>query len=528
MEVKAFVCEYNNCNLIYENPVTLVCGNTLCNEHLEHLNDKFQCNFCQQEHPIPLNGFALNRTIHKIIESYLYFDPLRRNIKETFDNLHRAIEQYENIDPNIYIYDYFSKIRNKIDLHREELIEEINTKSDELIKKLKEKELKCNLNLTNLEKINLNELKMNILPLWKHELRQPEFSQEKLNELLVKMKDHVQNMQYETKKYKRKLILNELIQFDKLEKSSLFGQLTINNCDFILADDCGELDRNYIQHTNLIRSIQVNENCNKLISASNDKTIKIWNLETGECLKSLKKHQSSVSSVLIISNNKFISGSEDKTIRIWDQESHECLNTLTNESGVSCLCLISDIEIACGCNDGSINIWNLDRLTKIKTIRAHDGWIPYLKLTDNFKLISCSSDKKIKVWNLTTFVCQKELIGHLNTIYFLESNVNLMSCSSDKTIKLWNLETCEILRSILFDHPVYCMEILNDDLISVGIGNDKYGEIQIFNLNKIQMVKSIPAHLSFVYRLSLLSNGGLLSGSGNGEMKLWKLIENKS
>ena len=94
MEVKAFVCEYNNCNLIYENPVSLACGNTLCNEHLEKLNENttFICEFCKQEHQIPTNGMAINKTIHKIIESFIYLDPVRRKIKETFDNLYKSID----------------------------------------------------------------------------------------------------------------------------------------------------------------------------------------------------------------------------------------------------------------------------------------------------------------------------------------------------------------------------------------------------------------------------------------------------
>ena len=41
MNLSAFVCEYEGCNLIYENPVALSCGNLLCQHHLEKFDDKF-------------------------------------------------------------------------------------------------------------------------------------------------------------------------------------------------------------------------------------------------------------------------------------------------------------------------------------------------------------------------------------------------------------------------------------------------------------------------------------------------------
>ena len=57
-DVEGLVCEYEGCNMIYENPVTLLCGNSLCRQHLDNKhddNEKFQCPFCLNEHQIPYN-----------------------------------------------------------------------------------------------------------------------------------------------------------------------------------------------------------------------------------------------------------------------------------------------------------------------------------------------------------------------------------------------------------------------------------------------------------------------------------------
>ncbi len=67
-------------------------------------------------------------------------------------------------------------------------------------------------------------------------------------------------------------------------------------------------------HTNPVTSVAINEKY--IVSGCIDKTIKIWNIETGKCLKTLKGHTHWVESVAI--NEKYIvSGSDDKTIKIW-------------------------------------------------------------------------------------------------------------------------------------------------------------------------------------------------------------------
>ena len=53
-----------------------------------------------------------------------------------------------------------------------------------------------------------------------------------------------------------------------------------------------------------------------LISGSSDKTIKIWEIESGSCLKTLKGHQKTVECVVILSVKKIASGSLDKTIKV--------------------------------------------------------------------------------------------------------------------------------------------------------------------------------------------------------------------
>ena len=69
METKAIICKCKNCNLIFENPITLPCGNTLCHSHLNDFNQKFICCFCHKEHLIPEDDFCVNKSILNIIDN---------------------------------------------------------------------------------------------------------------------------------------------------------------------------------------------------------------------------------------------------------------------------------------------------------------------------------------------------------------------------------------------------------------------------------------------------------------------------
>ena len=158
MDFNALKCQHEDCGLILENPVTLVCGYNVCRHHLDGLETKFKCFFCHKQHSIPEEGFSVNRSFEIMIESFNQSQPLRKLIKIAFENLNQLINEYEKLNSDAFVYDYFSEIRNKVDLHREELVKEINERSEEIIQKLKLIEEEYKLNKSQLKSlISINE-----------------------------------------------------------------------------------------------------------------------------------------------------------------------------------------------------------------------------------------------------------------------------------------------------------------------------------------------------------------------------------
>ena len=69
-----------------------------------------------------------------------------------------------------------------------------------------------------------------------------------------------------------------------------------------------------------------------MASSGDDQTVKLWDIHTGQCLKTLRGHTSWVRSLTFSPDNSILaSGSEDETIKLWDIKSGECLKTLRSE-----------------------------------------------------------------------------------------------------------------------------------------------------------------------------------------------------
>ena len=96
-----------------------------------------------------------------------------------------------------------------------------------------------------------------------------------------------------------------------------------------------------------------------------------------------------------------------------------------------------------------------------------------------------------------------------------------LTSSIDGKVILWQIETGELLKLIQFKVAVNCVQWVNDDLFLVGLDT---GEIHIYNLKTMKTVRTISAHSFNVNRISLLSDCYLLSGSGDGEIKLLKFL----
>ena len=214
------------------------------------------------------------------------------------------------------------------------------------------------------------------------------------------------------------------------------------------------LEKTLEGHSDSVNSVAYSPDGQTLASGSNDETIKVWNVKTGNLLQTLKGHSELVYSVAYSPDGQTLaSGSYDNTIKLWDINTGNLLQTLTGHSDwVRSVAYSPDGQtLASGSNDETIKLWNVNTGSLLQTLEGHSYWVKSLAYSpDGQTLASGSDDNTIKLWNVKTGKLLQTLEGHsnsVNSVAYSPDGQTLASGSDDNTIKLWNIKTGKLLQT---------------------------------------------------------------------------------
>src|SRR5581483_9586394 len=164
------------------------------------------------------------------------------------------------------------------------------------------------------------------------------------------------------------------------------------------------LKRKLTGHKSWVRSVAVSPDGKWAASGSQDKTVKIWDLETGRCQATLAGHTDQVICIAITPDGqRVISGSYDNDIRVWDVQSSRLLACWrASEHMVISLVLLSDGKrlISGGAGlDPNLKIWDIGTEKCLMTLKGHQTTVKSICLAKNEKqIISGSADNTLKLW----------------------------------------------------------------------------------------------------------------------------------
>jgi len=156
-------------------------------------------------------------------------------------------------------------------------------------------------------------------------------------------------------------------------------------------------------HTGTVYSVDMSNDMNTIISGSQDKTIKVWDAQNGDLLKTIIDHNGTVYDVEFNPvNDQFASCSADSTIKIWNSETFELIKTLKgNNSGLRSISYHSSGNyIASSGSDSLIYIWDLSTGEVFRTLEGHTASIRKVKFSrSGDKIISGGSDDNVIIWS---------------------------------------------------------------------------------------------------------------------------------
>ena len=153
----------------------------------------------------------------------------------------------------------------------------------------------------------------------------------------------------------------------------------------------GRLLRTLTGHSSSVNAVAVTADGTRVISGSDDNTVKVWNLETGEEQFTLTGHSNSVRAVAVTADGKrVISGSVDKTVKVWNLETGEKQFTLTGHSNwVRAVAVTADgTRVISGSSDNTVKVWNLETGKEIATFIGDSDFYSCAVAPDGLKIIA--------------------------------------------------------------------------------------------------------------------------------------------
>ncbi|ORZ24579.1 WD40-repeat-containing domain protein [Absidia repens] len=221
----------------------------------------------------------------------------------------------------------------------------------------------------------------------------------------------------------------------------------------------GKVNTHYlVGHRDSVYCLQFDKQ--KIITGSRDRTIKIWNMDTYRCIRTLPGHRASV--LCLQFNDKImVSGSSDTTLIMWDMETLQPIKSLKGHSaGVLDLSLDDRYIVSCS-KDSTIKIWDVNTGDLLRTISGHQGPVNAVQLHGNI-IVSASGDTLVKMWDVKTGECIRQLAGHTRGLACVQfDGKRIITGSADRTIRAFDAETGEctmvyeghtdLVRSLHFD-----------------------------------------------------------------------------
>ena len=285
-------------------------------------------------------------------------------------------------------------------------------------------------------------------------------------------------------------------------------------------------------HEDCVDCVAFDHDGDRVVSASRDQTVRIWDARTGIEIHCLRGHQEDVNSVAFDRDDRrLVSGSRDQTVRIWDARTGieiHCLHG--HEGGVESVAFDRDGgRIVSGSADKTVRIWDARSGAETACLRGHEFGVTSVAFDrDGGRVVSGSNDETVRVWDTRTgaeLVC---IHGHevfVTSVAFDRGGRRVVSGSLSGPARIWDARTGAeaaclhrpkgSVRWVAFDH---------DGRRVVGAPVD--GSVRIWDARTGAEISCLRGHEGAVTSVAFDQDGRrVVSGSHDRTVRIWDVAD---
>lgn len=295
-------------------------------------------------------------------------------------------------------------------------------------------------------------------------------------------------------------------------------------------------------HTEEVTVVEFSPDGTRIASGSWDGIVKIWDAGTGQELHTLMRRHASWISTIVFSRGglRFITLSgeheldwaTDKTIRLWDVKSGDLVHELKGHTTSVCSATFNSdgTRIVSASRDGTVKVWNANSGAHIRTLLAHSEGRCHAEFSPNrgnVRLVSSSSaDETVKVWDAEGRVCLFELSGISGEVTFDATGKEIQSWNVDSDgnlrVQRWKAtpRSAPFVISEAHTFHVGAAIFSGDGRQIVSGGGDCV--VKVWDAESGELVHTLVGHSNSVTSIAISDDGErIISGDDHGHVKVW-------
>jgi WD40 repeat protein/TPR repeat protein/tRNA A-37 threonylcarbamoyl transferase component Bud32 len=281
-------------------------------------------------------------------------------------------------------------------------------------------------------------------------------------------------------------------------------------------------------HTDSLNFAAFSPDGRRIVTASYDKTARIWDASTGQQLLLLRGHTGKVRSASFSPDGlSIVTASNDKTARIWDATTGQQRLMLSGhtETVMSAAFSPDGQRVVTASQDQTARVWSAASGREVAVLRGHDNTLWSAAFSpDGLRIVTASTDKTARIWDAQSGHQVMVLSGHADLVSsaaFSPDGLRVVTSSDDKTIRLWDAAT-GLQTALLAGHTdvIECAAFSPDGRRVVSTSFDLTA--RLWDAAPIQQVGLLSGHTNIVMSAAYSPDGRrVVTVSWDNTARIW-------